>query len=121
MKRTVSLFAFIPILGSALHADWKIVTRTGDRSVTEFFKGALMRTDSLPAYTSVLDFDRRRQVNWRSDLRQYAIVEWPPEVQPNSSSPVINIERSTVDTGERKQFLGRTARHLISRITRSDG
>jgi hypothetical protein len=68
-----------------------------------------------------MDFDRRRQVNWRSDLRQYQIVEWPADVQPNSSSPVINIERNTVDTGERKQLLGRTARHLISRITRSDG
>jgi hypothetical protein len=28
------------MLGSVLYADWRIVTRTGDSSVTEFFKGA---------------------------------------------------------------------------------
>src|SRR5215813_12914845 len=117
MKRIACLFA-IPML---LCADWKIVTRTCDSTLTEYFKGSLKRADSSPTYTTVMDFDRRSQVNWRSDLRQYEIVEWPPDVQPNSSSPVINIERSSVDTGERKQFLGRTARHLISRITRSDG
>ena len=93
MKRIVWLFAFTPMLGSVLYGDWKIVTRTGNSSVTEFFKGALIRTDStdsLPAYTSVLDYDHRTQVNWRSDLRQYVVVEWPPE-QPNDSplGPVI--------------------------------
>jgi hypothetical protein len=34
---------------------------------------------------------------------------------------VIKIERRTSDTGERKQAFGRTARHLVSRVTRSDG
>ena len=110
------------MLGSVLYGDWKIVTRIGNSSVTEFFKGALIRQDYLPAYTSVLDFDHRRQVNWRSDLRQYVIVEWPPEYQSDSPSrPVITIERNTTDTGERKQFFGRTARHLVTRVTRSDG
>jgi hypothetical protein len=113
----------MPMLGSLLHADWKIVTRTGESSVTEFFKGALRRTDSLPSYTEVLDFDHRSQVNWRSDLRQYVSVEWPPAEQHNDSSsgPLIIIERSTTDTGERKQFFGRTARHLVTRVTRNDG
>lgn len=117
MKRIICLFA-MPML---LCADWKIVTRTGNTTLTEYFKGSLMRTDPSPAYTSVMDFDRRSQVNWRSDLREYETVEWPPDVRPNSSSPVINIERSTIDTGEQKQFFGRTARHLVSRVTRSDG
>ena len=110
------------MLGSVLYADWRIVTRTGDSSVTEFFKGALRRTDSLPSYTTVLDFDHRRQINWRSDLRQYAIVEWPAQYQSDSSpGPVITIERNTRDTGERKQFFGRTGRRLVTRVTRSDG
>jgi hypothetical protein len=122
MKRIVSLFAFMPMLGSLLYADWKIVTKTGDSSVTEFFKGALMRTDFSPTYTTVLDFDHRREVRWRSDLRQYVIVDWPPQYQSNSSSgPVITIERDTTDTGERKQFFGRTARRLVTRVRRSDG
>jgi len=105
-----------------LSADWKIVTRTGDRVVTEYFKGSLTRTDSVPEYTTVMDSEHRRQVNWRNDLRQYEIVEWPPEVRPNSQpGTVITIERRTTDTGERKQFFGRTARHLVSRVIRSDG
>jgi hypothetical protein len=117
MKRLACLFA-MPAL---LCADWKIVTRTGDSTLTEYFKGSLMRTDSSPVYTSVLDFEHRRQVNWRNDLRQYEIIEWPPEVPPSPSGPTITIERHTTDTGERKQFFGRTARHLVSRVTRSDG
>jgi len=110
----ICLFAFTPMLGSVLYADWKIVTRTGDSGVTEFFKGALRRTDSSPAYTTVLDLNHRRQVNWRSDLRQYVIVEWPPQYQTDSPpGPVITIERNTRDTGERKQFFGRTGRALL--------
>lgn len=104
-----------------LCADWKIVTRTGDSTLTEYYRGSLKRTDSSPFCTTVLDFEHRRQVNWRNDLRNYEIVEWPPEVPPDPSGPVIAIERRTTDTGERKQIFGRTARRLISRVTRSDG
>ena len=82
MKRLACLFA-MPAL---LSADWKIVTRTGASTLTEYFKGSLTRTDSSPAYTTVMDSEHRRQVNWRNDLRQYEIVEWPPEVQPNSET-----------------------------------
>jgi hypothetical protein len=121
VKRIVFLLTLIPALGNALHADWKIVTRTGDSSVVEYFKGTLMRTDSSPAYTSVLDLDHRRQVTWRSDLRQYVIVESPPEYKSDSSGPVVTIERNTTDAGERQQFFGRTARHFVTHITRSDG
>jgi hypothetical protein len=122
MRRTVCLYALLPMLGSVLHADWKIVTKTGDSVVAEFFKGALRRTDSSPADTEVLDFEHRSQVNWRSDLRQYVVIEWPPVLR-NDSSPgqVIVIERNTTDTGERKQVFGRTARHLVTRVTRNEG
>ena len=117
MKRLAYLFA-MPAL---LSADWKIVTRTGDSTLTEYFKGSLRRTDSS-AYTTVMDSEHRRQVNWRNDLQQYEIVEWPPEVQRNSLPvTVIKIERRTSDTGERKRFFGHTARHLVSRVTHSDG
>jgi hypothetical protein len=34
---------------------------------------------------------------------------------------VIKTERRRSDTGERKQVFGRTARHLVSHVTRSDG
>src|SRR5215469_6927286 len=99
-------------------ADWKIVTRTGDSTAIEYFKGSLKRTDSSPAYTTVMDSEHRRQVNWRNDLRQYEIVAWPPEVPNSLPGTVIKIERRTSNMGERKQFFGRTARHLVSRVTR---
>ena len=127
MKRIAWLFA-MPALLCALGAhacarrfDWKIVTRTDGETVTEYFSGSLMRTDYSFGYTSVLDFERRREVSWRNDLRQYQRDDLPPEVRPNASGPAIVIERQTTDTGERKQFFGRTARHLVSRVTRSDG
>ena len=105
-----------------LSADWKIVTRTEDHTLTQYFKGALTRTDSSPEYTTVTDSEHRHQVNWRNDLHQYEVVEWPPAIRPNSSpATVINIERHTTDTGQRKQFFGRTVRHVVSRVIRSDG
>ena len=121
MKHIVSLSILLAAPGTALNADWKIVTRTGDTSIVEYFKGALVRADSPPAFTSVSDFDHRRNVNWRNDLRQYVVFEWSPEPQSDSSSgPVITIEQNTTDTGERQQFFGRTARHLVTHMTRSD-
>ena len=85
MKHIVSLSILLAAPGTALNADWKIVTRTGDTSIVEYFKGALVRADSPPAFTSVSDFDHRRNVNWRNDLRQYVVFEWPPEHQSDSS------------------------------------
>ena len=115
------MFGLASVLVSVLHADWKIVTRTGDWSTTEYFKGALMRTDSSTLYTEVLDFEHRSQVNWRNDLRQYVVIEWPAEPQSQvTPGPSILIERNTTDTGERRQFFGRAARRLLTRVTRND-
>ena len=123
MRRTLWLLAGMAVLGSVLRADWKIVTRTGSGTVTEYFKGPLQRRDFGSGYTTVLDLDHRSQINWRSDLRQYMVAEWPPDVRPDdaASAPVIVIERTGRDTGERKQFFGRTARRLVTRAARSDG
>jgi hypothetical protein len=122
VKRIILLIALTTLLPSVLYGDWKIVSRTGDSTMTEFFKGELIRTDSSPAYTTVMDFNHRQQVAWRSDLRQYVVVQWLPALQ-NDLPPasVITIERNTTDTGQRKQFFGRTARRLVTRVTRSDG
>jgi hypothetical protein len=122
VKRIIWLFAFTPLLASVLLGDWKIVTTTGNGSVTEFFKGELVRSDSSPEYSTVIDYDHRRQVTWRNDLRQYAVVEWPPASRSDlPQAKVISIERHTSDTGQRKQFFGRTAHRLVTRVTRNDG
>jgi hypothetical protein len=103
VKRVIRFFALASLSASMLYGDWKIVTRTGDSSVTEFFKGELVRTDSSPAYTAVMDFNHRQQFIWRSDLRQYAIVQWPPAYKSDlPPASVITIERNTTDTGQRK-------------------
>jgi hypothetical protein len=122
VKRIIWLFAFTPLLASVLLGDWKIVTTTGNGSVTEFFKGELVRSDSSPEYSTVIDYDHRRQVTWRNDLRQYAVVEWPPASRSDlPPAKVISIERHTSDTGQRKQFFGRAAHRLVTRVTRNDG
>jgi hypothetical protein len=120
MRCIPCLVVFLPMLTNVLSADWKIVTRTDGFTRTEYFKGALIRTDA-PGFTTVLDYEHRNQAIWRIDLRQYQINEWPPapgDVPP--SGPEILVERNTRDTGERKQLFGRTARHLITRVIRSD-
>jgi hypothetical protein len=52
-------------------------------------------------------------------VRNYSVASRVPERFAPAS--VITIERSTTDTGERKQFFGRTARRLVTLMTRSDG
>jgi hypothetical protein len=57
--------------------------RNNPVSLADYFKRSLLRADPFPMYTSVPDFEHERQVNRRNDLRQYDIVEWPPEVRPS--------------------------------------
>ena len=109
--------------GGVLRADWKIVTRAGGETVTEYFKGRLERRDFGSSYATVSDPDHRSQITWRSDLRQYMVTEFPPDLRPADSPErsVIVIVRTSRDTGERKTFFGRIARHVITRMTRGDG
>lgn len=120
MRRILFWFALTPLLVTPLLADWKIVTINDGHTTTEYYKGASLRTDASPVYTTVADFDHRKQITWRTDLRQYTVLDWPPLPPPAdpSSRPVIRIESTTTDTGERKKFFGRTARHLITRTLR---
>lgn len=120
MRRILFWFALTPLLVTPLLADWKIVTINDGHTTTEYYKGVSLRTDASPVYTTVADFDHRKQTTWRTDLRQYTVLDWPPLPPPAdpSSRPVIKIESTTTDTGERKKFFGRTARHLITRTLR---
>jgi hypothetical protein len=123
VRRVLWLLAWLATMGGVLRADWKIVTRTGGETVTEYFKGAFERRDFGPSYATVLDPNHRSQVMWRSDLRQYMVAEFPPDLRPADSQegPVIVIVRTSRDTGERKSFFGRSARHVITHMTRGDG
>ena len=120
MRRGWAVFGALALAG-LLHADWKIVTRTDGRDTTDYFKGKLERTDSPGGYTTVLDSGQRRQFAWRAGHKEYTVMEWPPQPPvPPAAGPVITLVRTTIDTGERKQIFGRTARHLISTTKRSD-
>jgi hypothetical protein len=67
-------------------------------------------------------------VSWTGilDSRQYSVHPFNlllPAVRSVPAGPVITIDRATTDTGERRTFFGRTARHLITRerSSQSDG
>lgn len=123
---------FLSMLGlmaalTPLRADWKIttvVTYEGHRSVqTEYFKAGLRRYDGDgregKRYVSVVDKERLRQTIWDLDRREYVVVPLRTQMQktavPDSTPrPVLRIEISTTDTGERQTIFGRQARRFIS-------
>jgi len=126
--RTLCTLGLMAALGGSLRAGWKITTQTStdsDRSVvTEYFSGGLRRTDQVDPqgrrYVVVLDFDHLRQIIWNLELRQYVVMRLPRYSGFTSlplSQQITVIDRATIDTGERRAFFGRTARHLLTRET----
>ena len=97
----------------------------------EYYKGVLRRTEwsdqnGKHKHVQVLDRDNSRLIDWDIDSRQYSVHPFnlsPPAVKPVPAGPVITIDRATTDTGERRTFFSRTARHLITRerSSQSDG
>lgn len=135
-RKGLCTLGLMAALGGSLRADWKITTvsksAVGDSIETEYYKGKLKRTDGYDSrtgkarYVGVLDFQNRRLTVWDLDSHQYAVHPIGPQRPPPKESPsatVITIDRATTDTGERRTFFGRTARHLITRerSSRSDG
>src|ERR1700730_1849971 len=129
-KRFLTL-GLMSTFGPTLHADWKITTvvRSGHgQSVqTEYFKGALRRIDQLDDIQGhhsesivVLDFNRLRQTVWNTNLQDYVVVRMSRSATSQPIGPELVIQRVTVDTGERRNFFGRVARHLITEETRAN-
>lgn len=111
-----------------LRADWKIttaVTYDGHRSVqTEYFKNGLRRYDSELSdgkrYVSVVDNERLRKTIWDVDRREYVVTSLRrmPQTEntaglDDTSRPILLIEISTTDTGERQTIFGREAQHFL--------
>jgi len=81
-----------------------------------------------PRLATILRCDLGQQFDLNLDARQYSVSPYPPtsfsreereargqEVQYlGSGNPTLRIERTTVDTGERKEMFGHTARHVIT-------
>ncbi len=125
-RKDLCTLGLLASLASSLRADWRITTVSkveGRKSIeTEYYKGAIRRTDWADEdgnhkHVEVLDFGNRRLTVWDFDSRQYAIHRFNrprTAAKPSPSGTVITFERSTTDTGERRVFFGRTARHLIT-------
>lgn len=118
-----------------LPADWKITTSTtDDRGIesvrTEYYKGQLWRSDSSGVRESplvfVMDQEGRALTIWDVKRKEYMSVT-PHAVSREildrrvdaRSWPVLLVETSTTDTGERQTLFGRTATHLITSEKRS--
>src|SRR5215469_10625169 len=71
-----------------------------------------------PHLASITRCDLGQDFELNLDSSQYESGPFPPAwMQPKISSsakPTMRIEIKTVDTGERKQIFGRTARHVIT-------
>ena len=69
----------------------------------------------------VLDFTRFRQTVWNADRREY-IVHRMNRSAPTVPSPAhqLVLDRVTKDTGDRRVFFGRVARHLVTQETLRD-
>jgi hypothetical protein len=117
--------------GARSGADWKITTVIqsghGQSVLTEYFKGALRRMDQFDDIQGrhsesieVLDFDRLRQTVWNTNLQEYAVIRMRRGTTSQSLGPDLVIDKVTVDTGERRNFFGRLARHLITEETRTN-
>jgi hypothetical protein len=66
-----------------------------------------------------LDLDAHKYVSYQTDLRGIVPGAKTIAVKPSGKTYVINTD--IVDTGERKEMFGHTARHLITRETRIGG
>jgi hypothetical protein len=115
-------------------ADLKVSRKMGTGGYggesTVYIKGQRQRTE-MPGMTTIQQCDLRRTIQINDQTRKYLIM--PDDTgQPEASAPaaapqgptqtrrgaVVQITESIVDTGERKQMFGYTARHIkTTRVT----
>jgi hypothetical protein len=136
MKSTALLLVLFCSTSIAL-ADVKISTKTtvGGRSMTTttYIRAARQRTEGM-GYTSIYQCDLKRVIQINDKTRTYFIA--PLETgKPEGASAqgaaagarrkggVITYTTTNTDTGERREIMGFTARHLKSKIviTASEG
>lgn len=136
MKSATLVLALLCSASMAL-ADIKITTKStaGGQSMTSttYIKGARQRTEGL-GYTSIYQCDLKRTIQINDKTRSYMIAPLGEKDGSRGTNPpqtgagarrggVITYTTTIVDTGERKQMLGLTARHLKSKtvVAASEG
>lgn len=124
--------ACLSILSATASADTKVKTRqtTGGQTYenTSYIKGKRQRSETNSGQMIVIQqCDLRRNIQIMPQMKMYMIQPYdqpsistaPSTTTPGTSQPVTKggVVTSTVttkDTGERKQMLGYTARHIIT-------
>jgi hypothetical protein len=131
LKSTALMLALLCSASVAM-ADIKISTKSmaGGRSMTSttYIKGARQRTEGM-GYTSIYQCDLKRTIQINDKTKTYFIA--PLETGGASGSSggqsqrvgtskrrggVITYTTTNTDTGERREIMGLTARHLKSRV-----
>lgn len=139
-SRILLAFAFfLTVIPSVRAGDLKVVSvlhlPNGDTyTSTGYYKGERARLErryqklwkpglvtSSPPLASVYQCDAQRLLDLNLKSHQYAITELDEECQRKSAPPprpapkgTIDVYIETTDTGERRQILGHTARHIIT-------
>lgn len=128
MKPMALVLALLCSASVAL-ADVKITTKTvaGGRSITgtTYIKGSRQRTEGM-GYTSIYQCDLKRTIQINDKTRTYFIAPLDSEGARGGASShgsgasrrggVITYTTTNTDTGERREMLGLTARHLKSKV-----
>ena len=121
-------------------ADLKITTETTwhghTSSTTRYVKGQRSRIESRPRpegppRATIYQCDARRIFHLDPENREYTTyrmigqgivdVTGPPPVQSKRSGGKLTITIETIDTGERREMFGHTARHILIKDTRVAG
>jgi hypothetical protein len=128
MKSAALVLALLCSSSIAL-ADIKITTKSeaGGRSITgtTYIKGARQRTEGM-GYTSIYQCDLKRTIQINDKTRTYFIAPLDSQNAPGGASSqsqgtqrrggVVTYTTTNTDTGERREMLGLTARHLKSKV-----
>jgi hypothetical protein len=124
-------------VAASLMADTREVIKTtvgGKRMLeAQYFQGKSFRTETLSEDGATLkatieNFEHKAMYQLDMELREYmewraqspdlilSLARWISRPQrPYESGKTVNIYYETVDTGERREFFGHTARHLFLR------
>ncbi len=138
MPRSPLLFVFLctTVLSAG---DLKISSRSnyarGETFVIQYWRGERSRTDIQFAKkqqrTTIYQCDLHRMIRIDPEAREYTITEirtghpsgwsYMKVPQPKPGGAKVALSWDSRDTGERKQILGRTARHIVTTQKPIDG
>jgi hypothetical protein len=129
LVKSMTLVLALLCSASVALADVKITTKStaGGRSITgtTYIKGARQRTEGM-GYTSIYQCDLKRTIQINDKTKSYFIAPLDSQNASGGANQqragasrrggVITYTTTNTDTGERREMLGLTARHLKSKV-----